>query len=393
MTVEKTTAISKGLYPKVETNLRSNLTKYKQNIGLFINARHSELYDNGPYTRIYWTAEDTEKFYKILKLTPAEVQNELAKTYYAGMASFNPRCAKDPLTVAQLCCIRYFVLKNMKAELELACVYMAFSGSFYPSIHYGRFPAAQPQEYRHVMEYVINNELSQKFDLKREGTLIGAIKSICNTWVTSYNKLFKSFSDEDCVYLLQQLHNRIKSFLINIAELYYKVYDDKDKYLAYSSDIYDEENFRLADNDSLKAERYTMAAMNYITTKSVNYKFCKLSADSNVKVDEVKSIIESIQSDKTNIPKVKELIELTIVDFMNNSEVKDVTGVDYLSHTITAKPNAKEPVIVRQKEIVEDLLLNHAPAYKRRRNREDTKNSYIRAIMSYYAMVVSQANK
>lgn len=393
MATEMTTAILKGLYPKVATNLKANVNRYKRNVGDFINARHSELYDNGPYTRIYFTAEDTKKFYSILKLNERDIANQIAKTYYAKISAFNPRCAKDPFTVAHLCCMRYFVINNMKKELELSCIYMAFSGSFYPSIHYGCFPVAQPQEYRHVMEYVINNELTQKFSLKKEGTLLGGINTIVMTWLETYKPLFRSFSDEDCVYLLQQLHDRMKSFMQNIASLYYKIYDDKDKYLNYNSDVYDEDNFRLADNDSLKAERYTMAAMNYITTKGVNYKFCKLSADSNVKVDEVKSIIESIQMDKTNIPLIKEFISLSIVEFMATSDTKDVTGIDYISNTISAKPNTKNPNIERQKEIIEGFLNENSPQYRKRKSREATANSYVRSVSSYYALIVNQANK
>lgn len=392
-TQENTTAILKGIYPKVSTAVKTNLIKYKNNIGKFINVRHNELYDNGPYTRIYWTAEDTKSFYECLKLDEKVIANELTKTYYASIASFNPRCAKDPFTVAQLMCIRYFYLNKMKKELDLAIIYLCFSGSFYPSIHYGSFPVAQPQEYRHVMEYVINNELSQKFNLKKEGSLVGAIKAIADTWLNSYDDLLKSCSDADCVYLLQQLHNRIKSVIINIAQLYYKVYDNKDTYFAYDSDNYDDEDFRIADNDSLKAERYAQAAMNYITTKGVNYKFCKMSADSLVKTDELKAIIESIQSDRTNIPLIKEFISLTIVDFMTSSQVKEVTGVDYLSHTISSKPNAKDKNILRQKEIIVKLLDENSTDYRRRKSRLATANSYIRAVISYYALCVNQANK
>jgi hypothetical protein len=390
---QDTTAILKGIYPKVAAALKSNLTKYKNNIAKFMNARHQELYDNGPYTRIYWTADDTTAFYTCLNLKEADIAAELKKTYYANIAAFNPRCAKDPFTCAQLMCIRYFYLNKMNKELDLAIIYLSFSGSFYPSIHYGSFPVAQPQEYRHVMEYVVNNELSQKFYLKKEGSLVGAVKSVAKTWLDTYSGLLKSASDEDCVYLLQQLHNRIKSFMKYIAEIYYEVYDNKDKYLSYNSDNYDEEEFRMADNDSLKAEKYTMAAMNYITTKGVNYKFCKMSADSLVKTDEIKGIIESIQSDRTNIPLIKEFISLSILDYMNKSEDKDVTTVGYLSNTIAAKPNAKDKNILRQIEIITTFLDDNSPAYRKRKNRPETRQSYIRSVMSYYALVVNQANK
>lgn len=393
MAQNDTTAILKGIYPKVSAALKANMNKYKQNIGKFMNARHTELYDNAPYTRMYWNVDDVQAFWKSLKLDQKVIANELSKTYYAKMAAFNPRCAKDPFTIAQLMCIRYLYINKMKKELDMAIIYLCFSGSFYPSIHYGSFPVAQPIEYRHIMEYVVNNELSMKFDLKREGTLVGAIKSVADTWLNTYGAQLKSCTDEDCVYVIQQLHNRIKSFMINIATLYYEVYDNKDKYLAFNSDSYEEDDFRIADNDSLKAERYTMAAMNYITTKGVNYKFCKMSADSNVHTDEVKSIIESIQMDRRNIPLIKEFISLSIIEFMATSKTKDVTGVDYLSNTISAKPNTKNKNIIRQKQIIEGFLDENSPQYRKRKNRPATYNSYIRCLTSYYALIVNQANK
>lgn len=390
-----TSAIVKGVYPMVEKALNNTTirNKYKKNIADFINVRSKELYDIGPFTRIYWSNDDKDKFFKLMGFTEAEVLSHIQKTYYWEISSFNPRCAKDPFTCAQLMCIRYFIKKNMKKELELSLIYMAFSGSFYPSIHYGSFPKVQPSEYRHVMEYVINNELSNKFDLKREGSVIGAIRSISNTWVDSYKQKFNKCDDEDVVYLLQQLHNRIKSFMKNIATLYYKIYDDKDKYLAYNSDNSEEDNFRIADNDSLKAERFTSNAMNYITTHSVNYKFCKMSSDSLVRTDEIKSIIESIQEDRTNLPLIKELMGILIAEFLDNSSIKEVNGIDFITFAISAKPNTKNKNIIRQKEIVEKFLDENSAAYRKRRSRLATKNSYHKAVIKYYSLVINQSNK
>ena len=390
-----TSAIVKGVYPMVEKALNNTTirNKYKKNIADFINVRSKELYDIGPFTRIYWSNDDKDKFFKLMGFTEGEVLSHIQKTYYWEISSFNPRCAKDPFTCAHLMCIRYFIKKNMKKELELSLIYMAFSGSFYPSIHYGSFPKVQPSEYRHVMEYVINNELSNKFDLKREGSVIGAIRSISNTWVDSYKQKFNKCDDEDVVYLLQQLHNRIKSFMKNIATLYYKIYDDKDKYLAYNSDNSEEDNFRIADNDSLKAERFTSNAMNYITTHSVNYKFCKMSSDSLVRTDEIKSIIESIQEDRTNLPLIKELMGILIAEFLDNSSIKEVNGIDFITFAISAKPNTKNKNIIRQKEIVEKFLDENSAAYRKRRSRLATKNSYHKAVIKYYSLVINQSNK
>lgn len=228
--------ILQKIYPKIESSMKNNTNKFKKCVADYIQLRNRELYDVCPCDRIYFGVDDLDAFYKAINIKPEDILKDLRETYYFNLSKFNPAAAKDEFTVAVMNIIRYFHAKKMSKEAELAGIYLAFSGKFYPSIHYGRFPTVPPSEHRHVMEYVINNKLSNKFDIKREGSLFGAIRSIVNTWMKSYSSKFTSFTDEDVAYLIQQLHNRIKSFLTNIAEIYYKVYEDKDFYLSYDSD-------------------------------------------------------------------------------------------------------------------------------------------------------------
>jgi hypothetical protein len=391
--LKATTAIVTGVYPIISKAMTKNLNKYKANIGKFLEARSKELYDIAPFDRIYFGAEDLNNFYTSLGISENDIKPWIDKTYYASIASFNPRCAKDPFTIAMIMIIRYFYMAKKQKELELSCIYLAFSGSFYPSIHYGSFPKVQPSEYRHVMEYVVNNELSQKFDLKREGSVIGAVKSICMTWLDSYGNKLKTSDDEDIVYLLQQLHNRIKSFMKNIAELYYKAYDNKDEYLTYDRDSYEQDNYHLVDNDSFKGDRYVNNVINYITTNGVNYKLCQMSSDSLIRTDELKSIIELIQEDKNNIPVLKELLYITVMEYLKESQNKEITSLDFMTFSIAAKPNTKNPNIIRQKDIIVKFLDENSPQYRKRKNRPATANSYQKAILKYYVLVVNLSNK
>ena len=204
------------------------------------------------------------------------------------------------------------------------------------------------------MEYVVNHELSNKFEIITQGSVFGAVRSICMTWIETYEDQLKDGDDFNIQYMIQQLRDRIKSFMQNIAEVYYRVYKDKDLYLAYDSDSASEDSFRMADSDSLKAERWAEVTMTYITTHAtVDYKLCKLSSDSNVKADEIKLFIESIQADNANIATIKELVRLLITNYMYASKEKDVRTVEFISFTISAKPNTKDKNILRQKEIIE----------------------------------------
>lgn len=386
-------AILTQVYPHIQNSMKKNVSKYKQCIGRFIDRRSSQLYDIAPCDRIYYGVEDLQDYWKSTGIDEKIVQNGIDKTYYAEIAKFNPRAAKDTLTVAQLCTVRYFYLNKNQKELELSCIYLAFSGKFYPSIHHGSFPTVQPSEYRHIMEYVVNNELSNKYDIKIHGSIFKAVLSICNTWINTYGGRLKDFDDDDVVYLIQQLHDRIKSFIQNIAKVYYKVYKDKDRYLAYDSDNLGEENYRLADNDSLKIERAVENTMTYINTNSIDYRLCKISSDSNVKTDELKSIMESILSNNQNMIEVKEVSRIIISEYFLASKTKDIRDVDFITKSISPKPNSKNPNILRQKEIIEGWLSENSQAYLRRRSREATKNSYFKCVLSYIVLIIQNANK
>lgn len=385
-----TSIIVPELYPLIESAIIKNKTKYKNMLSKFFQARSSEIYDTVPQTRILFSAEDTKNYFLSLGITSKDVEKIISKTYYWNI-NFNPRCMKVPLVPSQMMIIRYFLKNNNRKDAEISSIYLAFSGTFYPSIHSGKF--IYPPK-RHILEYVVNNILTQKFDLKREGTIFGAIKSICNTWLDTYQKKLCSddADDEDIADIVQQLHGRIKSFIGNIFAQFKEVYQNSDAYLSYDSDSYDQDNFRLAENDSMKAEAYVENTMNKITTHNVDLKVCKMCCDKNVKTDEIKSIIESILDDEQNLLLVKELLRIMISEYMAESENKSVTSFEFIAKSITPKPNTKNPNVIREKEIVESFLDENSPGYRKRKGRPDTKNSYFKAILKYFAIMVSKSN-
>lgn len=389
--MKMTSVIKNNIYPIISKALDKNKTKYKKNIKEFIEDRSKELYDIAPYTRIPFSQTDIDKFFKSIGVSEREIKQELTKTYYWNMR-FNPQAAKDPFTVSMIMVIRYFILKDDRTNAEISSIYLAFSGRFYPSIHYGKFPKVQPVEYKHVMDYVVNNMLTQKFDLKREGSVFGAIKSICITWLNTYDKIFRNPDDEDVADLIQQLHGRIKSFMNNIASLYYKAYEEGN-YISYDSDSESDENYRIADTDSLKAERYVENTMNNINSNNIDMEICGMASDSNVKVVEVRSIIESIQSDPDNVPIIKELLRIIISEYMINSKTKNVASLDFVTKSISPKPNTKNKNIIRQKEIIESWLDENSAQYRKRKSREATKSSYYKSILKYYVLLINKANK
>lgn len=388
-----THAILDELYPMVEKALKSSkqLAKYKKFVNDFFSKRDEDLYDPLPCSRILCSESEMDTLFSALDIDKSKVKEIIKKTYfgiYAEKANFNPAAALHEFTVTQLSVIRYFYLNKKDKEKDTAVLLLAFSGKFYPSLHYRSYPDVVPA--RHVMEYVVNNELSQKYDITNKGSVIAAIASVSSTWYESYkNDKLKRYHDEDVVYLIQQLHSRIGSFMKNIASEYYKAYQNKDVYMTYSSDSFDQDNFHLSDNDSLKVERLTESVMTFITSNGVDYKICKACSDSNITPNEAKAVIESIITRKENILNIKELVSLIISTYFSipNSS-KDVTDIAFITYTISPKPNAKQEEIIRQKELVEEFLSESGTAYMRRRSRIATKNSYERCVRMYFALMI-----
>lgn len=390
---KNTKAILTKAFPYVSKTIQSNMRGYNAYLSQFIETRSKDLYDTAPCERIFFKEDDYKNYFNSTHISEDVIKQAISETYYAAIAAFNPRAAKDPLTIAQLCVIRHFYLKNQQKELDMALTLLCFSGKFYPSIHYAIYPQTPPSQYRHIMDYVVNNELNEKYDLKVQGSVIGAIRSIANQWLKAYGSKLKAFDDDDIAYLIQQLHNRIKSFQKNIATVYYSVYKDKDKYMAYSQESLAQDDYRLSDSNSLQTERYVQIAMERINTKGIDYTACVRAADYNVRAEEVKSIMETILLDPKEQVTVREFVTLLITTYLALGTDKSIHDIGFVTYSITAKSNVKDPNLVRIDEILENWLNEKSPAYRKRNKRLPTKNSYHRSIRAYFALVIYDANK
>ena len=395
--MKATNVIVTKLYPLIEKSMNNNMNKYKSAISKYMTRHGKEIYDICPASRIFFTNEDREDILKALNISEAQIEPILHECYYWQIKNFNPRAVKDSLTMMLLCIVRYFFMKNKQKEMELAAIYLAFSPKIYASIHVGscpKFPPDESPKNRAVMEYVVNNILTNKFDIKREGSVFGGVRSLCITWLDTYKNEFRHGDDEDMVYIFQQLHNRVKSMIHNIMEEYYAALEKGDSFLVYNSDNYGEDDFRIADNDSLRVERYVEKTMDRVINKSIDYNICRMASDQNVKTDELKSIIETVMSDKDNISLIKEFIRLTISLYFNSpNSSKDVRDISFITYSIKPKPNTKNKEVIRVKEIIEYFLNENSPAYRKRKSRAATKSSYEKSISTYFVLLIHDACK
>lgn len=387
-----TTAIKDKLYSKIASLMDKNASKYKKVVADTISKRSRDLYDIAPFSNIFFIEDDKQAFYKAVGITEPEILDAVSKTYFYPVPNFNPRSAKDEFTAMQTCIIRYFYSKKMQKELELSIIILLISGKFYPSAFAMSFPNVSPSEYREIMVYAVNNEMSNKFDIKTTGSVFGALRSIGNTWIDTYDSMIKSFTDEDYVYIVQQLQTRLRSFMKNIAEVYYASYKNKD-YLTYDSDNFEEDSYRLADSDTLKAERVIEKTMTKINSSKADYSICKMVSSDLCRIEEVQSIVDSVVLDPDKQSEIKELIRLIVSSYYAKSKNKDVRDIDFITLTMAPKPNTKDPNIIRQKEIITNWLETSPSKFNKRKSRLDTANAYYRAVYGYFAILIHNSNK
>ena len=386
--------IVQKIYPIVSKSLEKNTKKLLNIIGVFMTKNSQQIYDIAPYDNIYYGRQDIDDLFRALEISENEILNLLKECFFWKLA-YRPLAIKEPYVVVVMMCIKYFIMHKMSKEAEITCIYLAFSGKFYASIFSAGFTTAPPSKHKEVMDYVVNNMLTDKHSLKTERTMFGAIKSLCDTFLNTYESVFKDsdLSDNDVgKKLIQQLRDREKSFMINIVKLYYEAYDNK-LYLNYETDNLAEEGFRLTSSDSLRAAGATENTMSYMSTNGVSLQICNKCKNENVKATEVKDIMESILMNKSNLHDMRRVVNILICDYFRNYPGKDINSVNFISYSIKAKPNTKDKYLIELKETILKWLDENSDNYRRRKNRTATAINYYKSILSYIVLTITQANK
>lgn len=399
--------IIEKVYPVVAKALDTNSKKYLAHIHKFMTDRHSELFNVAPYDRIIYNKKDSDALFKAIGIEEKEILELLKDTFYWNM-DIRPKCIKEPYVIMLFCCIRYFLLKKEKdnKNAELSTIYLCFTGKFYASLH-SHFFKYLPN--KAIMEYVVNNMLSNKFDLKKEGTIFGVIAKMSKTWLETYSSnISNNPSDDDIKLLVQQLRDRESSFLRNILNLYIEASQNK-YYLNYETDDLSEDNFRLTSNDALKAANYTESTMNKLTSQRVPLEVCNSAcalANKNtndkeaagtkkayaaVKPLELKDIMETVLGTKDFLPEVRRVLNILICDFMANEPGKRVGSTDFINYCTKSKHHTKSDLLIEQKQLIDHWLEESSPAFRKRRNRLATANNYFRCVLCYLVLMICKA--
>lgn len=390
---DTTSIIVNELYNFVAPKIEKNVNRFKSMMANFINRNHKAIYDVAPYEIIYFTSKDIDDFFKSLDISPTDVISIMKDCFFWNIP-IKPQVIKEPYILVSLCIIRYFLKTKKRKEAELTGIYLAFSGKIYASLYSGvAFPTVAPSKYRAVMDFVVNNMMSNKFDIKSQGNIFGAMQQLVITWLNKYGDELceKDIDDDRIKVIFAQLRDRVKSFLMNIAKMYYEAYKNKN-YLNFESDnLTDGSEFRITDNDAAKATRLTEISVAFMTNNSVSLAICNKCKDANIKPTEIKDILDAVLFDKMNLNSIYRVTNILICDFIKNYPGVKVGGIDFIAHSIKAKPNNKDEYINEMRSIILSWLDEKSENYRRRKSRIATAISYYKAILMYFTLAISKA--
>lgn len=199
----------------------------------------------------------------------------------------------------------------------------------YTSRYYKAFPKFMDEA---KMKATINS-LSQKFFIKKYGTLDKSLDATIRTYLNTYSDRFKRMTDDDIIYLINAIATRVDIFVKNVQRKYYnnneRFYEDKE--------ILDRENLRTTTNDTLVFEG--------VVQKTVHDEM--INGYDNHTLVQAKGVpFKNVFMDINK--KDKETLNILIKDIMNdylsvnpNASVKDAQN-GFARFTIQGRRNGEE---------------------------------------------------
>lgn len=291
-----------------------------------------------------------------------------------------------PFRIIMIMAMAYFWDEKPK----LRTLWLYYTYSFYYSVFTNYFQRKENVN-EECMIYTINN-MSNKFDIKKQASLEAMLDSTMAVAVNSYSHLFKTMSDMDIINLINAFKTRVSHKIACIRQEYDKNYKQGNRIFTSQErnsegEIIPREN-NISTIDMLSTQYSTAFFQSQLNLKNI-----KLTANMNqVSINELQTALSILQSGK-NSQEVKEFYNCLFQLFFEEyptAKVSDCNSNKFLvaADAIYKKGNSNNQNVLRIKEISHSWLKKGSNTY-RSSNRPDTQNKYRKAIYIYFALSVS----
>lgn len=303
--------IYKFFTSKVDFNKKSPLVK--EYIRQFYTDNVESLTSDGFTKRIVFGANKKSSILEIYGVDPKDWAVIVKQSHILQIGEQ----ARDLLN--QLLVMHYIVTEDP--------VYLKFlSIKLFTSKYYRGFPIYIKEA---KMKAVIDS-LSNKFYIKKHGTLDKALDATVNTYKITYANRFNKATDDDIVYIINALATRVGILVRNVQRKYYNAPDN----IGFFEDkeIMEKDNKRLTTNDTVVYEQI----ISTVKTNELTYSFDKATLRQLQGVDYIDVFKAMYINDRD---KVSLIIVEVFNDFLkkNNSPSLKFTHDNFLKLSFNAK--------------------------------------------------------
>ena len=370
--------VEKGL------SIKENLSEYKSMIDKYLSANTNKYFISGPGERPIFSTEYIEKYIRLTGLTKDKVNQIIKNSKSIGS---NWYIMNNPFNVANALATRYFAMKNNTDYLKYTKWYLIVS--MYPSIHFKYFKYGTNEA---CMNYTIAN-LSGKYKLKQTANMWSSLTEVVDTALELHKKRIIDGDDTAFVKYIQDVHTRMNSLIKNIANEYYKNYEDQ-KYLKSEHESFEDDSYYEADSSSYIIERLTNKVVGHLVVNGPDMKLVQLAAKTNsISVNELRNYTQTMISEKQR-DDIQVIVESLLYLFLNapgeNHTVKDIGTNTFMIYCLQVykRSNTTDKNVIAIKAIL-DRWLDELGLTKKV-SRTATIINFRRALYTFFVMSIQK---
>lgn len=329
-------------------------------------------------------------FFKLTGLTETEIVNAMKK---ANLKNFNPVFLNNPFFINATLIIRHYTITNNKRMVEISK--LATTVRIYAMLHRKYFPVGYAK--KEVMDYTINN-LSNKFDIKRLGSLQAALQKIGDANHENYENSFTNDSDDEIFRYIEGLRTRLNAFVQKIANEFtynykHKLYINTD--MTAMKDEEGEEDFnydRKSDSSAIEGATSSFVIWNSINSLDEKGLLIASNLSGSITTNSLKAIINNFKGDDSD--RVREVISAIFTITMlhqKDNDLKAVCNIKFIPFVVSVygKSNSVDENVGKIKDNLDYLLTKYSPLYTNT-SREATKIAYKKALLIYFSYLIQK---
>jgi hypothetical protein len=364
---------------------KANMMKFVRAVQVEFDKNSAILSDNGLSEKPIISKDPIWNFTRIS-------EEEVSLTMKKTKAKFVEKVfGENAVYIPFLIAIRYFTETNNTQMINLLCTYTTVT--IYSMLHRKYFTVGHAK--REVMDYTINN-LSNKYDIKRLGSLIKALEKLYQANHENYKKDLLSNDDDKILDYVEGLRTRINSFIKNIYGEFIDNYRSG-RYVNVDPDKLtgeDEEFENERSSDSSIIIEASQSFMIWFVTNSNDHAGLKLAVNYNkdVSLPHLQHIVNEVKLDKSN--KVEEIVASIVnllVENQKNNNLNAVCNARFIPFvfSVFSRSNTSDVNIIRIKDNISALLEKYSEKFNNT-NREATKIAYRKALLIYIAFLIQK---